>query len=201
MKTKQKIIGSVVILLVLIGFLVVGLYINRPKNHKLEEQDIFVDSIPSEIMQKTDSKMVTVYIQGEIKKPGVYSLSSGSILNDLVKAAGGFTDNAAPDTKLNLAKKLKDEDYFFVEGKSDNLPKLGNSEAIPTNNKGSNKVNINTASAAELDTLPGIGPTTAQKIIDYREKNGQYTSIEDLKKIGGIGDKTLDKFRDNIDIR
>jgi competence protein ComEA len=201
MKTKQKIIGSVVILLVLIGFLVVGILINKPKNHKLEEQDIFVDSIPSETLQKTDSKKVTVYIQGEIKNPGVYSLNSGSILNDLVKAAGGFTDNAAPDYKLNLAKKLKDEDYIFVEGKSVNLPNGGNSEAIPTNKKESKKVNINTATAEELDSLPGIGPTTAQKIIDYREKNGQYTSIEDLKKIGGIGDKTLDKFRDNIDIR
>lgn len=201
MKTKQKIIGSVVILLVLIGFLVIGLYVNKPKNHKLEEQDIFVDSIPGETTQKTENKMVTVYIQGEVKKPGVYSLSSGSILNDLVKAAGGFTDKAAADSKLNLAKKLKDEDYIFVEGKLENLPNGENSEAIPTNNKETKKVNINTASAAELDTLPGIGPTTAQKIVDYREKNGQYTSIEDLKKIGGIGDKTLDKFRDNIDIR
>ncbi|MFL0267807.1 helix-hairpin-helix domain-containing protein [Candidatus Clostridium radicumherbarum] len=201
MKTKQKIIGSVVILLVLIGFLVVGILINKPKNHKLEEQDIFVDSIPSETMQKTENKMVTVYIQGEVKKPGVYSLSSGSILNDLVKAAGGFTEKAAPDTKLNLAKKLKDEDYVFVPEKSEEISNNSNSAAVSSNNKESKKININTASAAELDTLPGIGPTTAQKIIDYREKNGQYTSIDDLKKIGGVGDKTLDKFRDNIDIR
>lgn len=201
MKTKQKIIGSVVILLVLIGFLVVGILINKPKNHKLEEQDIFVDSMPSETMQKTENKMVTVYIQGEVKKPGVYSLSSGSILNDLVKAAGGFTEKAAPDTKLNLAKKLKDEDYVFVPEKSEEISNNSNSAAVSSNNKESKKININTASAAELDTLPGIGPTTAQKIIDYREKNGQYTSIDDLKKIGGVGDKTLDKFRDNIDIR
>jgi competence protein ComEA len=63
------------------------------------------------------------------------------------------------------------------------------------------KVNINIASMEELDKLPGVGPVTAQKILDYREKNGEFNSIEDLKNIQGIGDKTLDKFRDNIDIR
>jgi len=201
MKTKQKIIGSVVILLVLIGFLVVGIFINKPKSHKLEEQDIFVDSNQNDTSQKADSKMVIVYIQGEVKKPGVYSLSSGSIVNDLVKAAGGFTDNANSDNKLNLAKKLKDEDYIFVERISEGLTDNSNSKATDINIKGTKKVNINNATAAELDTVPGIGPTIAQKIIDYRDKNGQFTSIEELKKVGGIGDKTLNKFRDNIDIR
>lgn len=200
MKTRQKVIGSVVILLVLIGFLVVGIIINKPKNHKINEEDIFVDSTPSQTSQITD-KMVTVYVQGEVKKPGVYSLKSGSIVDDLVKAAGGFTDNASSDNKLNLAKKLKDEDYVFVERKLDVLSENSNSKIANVIKKETDKVNINSATVEELDKIPGIGPTTAQKIVDYREKNGQFNSIDELKKVGGIGDKTINKFRDNIDIR
>lgn len=201
MKAKQKLLGSVFILLVLIGFLVVGIIINKPKSHKIEEEDIFVDSTSSQTSQKTESKMVTVYVQGEVKKPGVYSLKLGSIVNDLVKAAGGFTDNANSDNKLNLAKKLKDEDYIFVERKLEVLSENSNSKAVVVSKKETNKVNINSATAEELDKVPGIGPTTAQKIVDYREKNGQFSSIEELKKLGGIGDATINKFRDNIDIR
>jgi competence protein ComEA len=200
LKTKQKVIGSVVILLVLIGFLVVGIIINKPKSHKINEEDIFVDSTPRETSQITD-KMVTVYVQGEVKKPGVYSLKSGSIVDDLVKAAGGFTDNASSDNKLNLAKKLKDEDYVFVERKLDVLSENSNSKIANVIKKETDKVNINSATVEELDKIPGIGPTTAQKIVDYREKNGQFNSIDELKKVGGIGDKTINKFRDNIDIR
>lgn len=201
MKTKQKIIGSVFILLILIGFLVVGIIINKPKSHKINEEDIFVDSTPIQTSQKTESKMVTVYVQGEVKKPGVYNLKLGSIVDDLIKAAGGFTDNASSDNKLNLAKKLKDEDYIFVERKLDILSEKSNSIVSSVSKKETNKVNINSATIEELDKVPGIGPTTAQKIVDYREKNGQFNSIDELKKVGGIGDKTINKFRDNIDIR
>lgn len=201
MKTKQKIIGSVVILCVLVGFLIVGIIINKPKTHKVEEDDIFVENTSIESAQNTESKMVTVYIQGEIKKPGVYSLKSGSITEDLVKAAGGFTDNASSDNKLNLAKKLKDEDYILVEKKEEPSAEGENIKTITQSKKESDKVNINKATAEELDKVPGIGPVTAQKIIEYREKNGQFNSIDELKKVGGIGDKTLNKFRDNIDIR
>lgn len=201
MKTKQKIIGSVFILLILIGFLVVGIIINKPKSHKINEEDIFVDSTPIQTSQKTESKMVTVYVQGEVKKPGVYNLKLGSIVDDLIKAAGGFTDNASSDNKLNLAKKLKDEDYIFVERKLDILSENSNSIVSSVSKKETNKVNINSATIEELDKVPGIGPTTAQKIVDYREKNGQFNSIDELKKVGGIGDKTINKFRDNIDIR
>lgn len=201
MKTKQKIIGSVVILLVLVLFLVVGFIVNKPKSHKFNEDDIFVESTFSEDTQRSENKTITVYIKGEVKKPGVYKLKSGSIVDDLIKMAGGLTEEANPDSKLNLAKKLRDEDYIYVEKKVE-LSSSGanNIAAVQPENK-SEKVNINNATLKELDEIPGIGPVTAQKIIDYREKNGYFTSIEDLKKIGGIGEKTLDKFRDMIDIR
>lgn len=201
MKNKQKIVGSIVILLLIICFLVVGIMINKPKTHKVNEDDIFVEDSVNVTSQKIDDKKVTVYIQGEVKKPGVYSLKSGSIIEDLVKASGGYTENANTSSNVNLAKKLKDEDYVFIEKKPDVTGINSSTKNIQEVVKNNDKININTASLEELDKVPGIGPTTAQKIIDYRTKNGQFSSIEDLKKLGGIGDKTISKFRDKVDIR
>ena len=197
MKTKKKIIGSVVILVILAAFLVVGLVTNRSKPHKFNEDDIFVESTSDENIKTNEIKMVVVCIKGEVKKPGVYKLKSGSIIEDLIKQAGGFTEEANQESKLNLARKLKDEDYIYVEKKIE----TASIDALSSRNSHSDKININTATIEELDKLPGIGPSTAQKIIDYREKNGVFNSIDDLKKLGGIGDKTIDKFRDKVDIR
>lgn len=197
MKEKKKIIGSIVILIVFFVFLVVGYFISRPKVHSPNENDIFVDS---QSVEKQETKTITVCIEGEVKSPGVYKLKLGSIAEELVNKAGGFTESADRNTKLNLAKKLKDEDFIYIERKLDSTNsslKTGSSSGT----KGSDKININTATLEELDKVSGIGPVTAQKIIDYREKNGYYNSLEDLKKIGGIGDKTLNKFRDKVDIR
>jgi competence protein ComEA len=197
MKEKKKIIGSIVILIVFCVFLVVGYFTSRPKVHSPNENDIFVDS---QSVEKQEVKTITVCVEGEVKSPGVYKLKTGSIVEELVNKAGGFTESADKNTKLNLARKLKDEDFIYIEKKSDSTNsnlKIGNSNAT----KASDKININTATLEELDKVSGIGPVTAQKIIDYREKNGYYNSLEDLKKIGGIGDKTLNKFRDKVDIR
>lgn len=205
LKISKKLVGSIAVLVILSVFLVVGIILNKPKTHKVNDEDIFVEA-PVSTVQKIENRTITVYINGEVKNPGVFTLKLGSIVDDLVKAAGGLTSEANLNTKVNLAKKLKDEDYIYIDKKIDGT--MQNSiigTAIPSapvssiNSDG--KVNINTASMEELDKLPGIGPVTAQKIIDYREKNGGFSSIEDLNNIPGIGDKTLDKFRDNIDIR
>jgi competence protein ComEA len=201
MKNKQKFIGSIIILVCLIIFLVIGLYLNRPKDHKLSEDDIFVQSTFTSDKTGEDSKTITVYIKGEVKSPGVYKLKSGSIVEDLVKTAGGFTLDANPDSKVNLAKKLKDEDYIVIDKKPETAAGSENSKAAQQPNSADTAVNINEATLEELDKIPGIGPVTAQKIIDYRDQYGSFNSVEDLKKVGGIGDKTLAKFRDKVDIR
>lgn len=200
MKTKQKIIGSIVVLVILVIFLVIGFVMNKPKSYKYNEDDIFVEDTLSEEGDKYETKTITVCIKGEVKNPGVYKLASGSIVNDLIKVAGGLTAEANPDSKLNLAKKLRDEDYVYVDKKPDLISNANNNTS---SNAGSqnDKIDINSASIEELDKIPGVGPVTAQKIIDYREKKGYFTSIEDLTKIDGIGEKTVDKFRDLIDIR
>jgi competence protein ComEA len=201
MKAKKKIIGSIVILAILGIFLVVGLVINKPKTHKYNEDDIFVESTLSEGAEKIDSKLVTVCIKGEVSKPGVYRLKAGSIVEDLIRQAGGFTSEANTDSKLNLARKLKDEDYVYVDRKIDPAAAAESTSVQASKGIDDGKIDINSATLEELDKIPGVGPVTAQKIIDYREKYGTFGSIEDLKKIGGIGDKTIDKFRDKVDIR
>jgi competence protein ComEA len=200
-KYNKKVIGSIVILVVLTIFLAVGFFINKPKEHKVDEDDIFVDAPVTTEPVKIESKVITVFINGEVKNPGVYRLKPGSIVEDLVKAAGGVTEEANINSKLNLAKKLKDEDYVYIDNKNTVNPMQTSTVSVSNGNLENGKININTASLEELDKIPGVGPITAQKIIDYRESNGGFNALEDLKNIDGIGEKTFANFKDKIDIR
>lgn len=136
---------------------------------------------------------IKVHIAGEVKKPGLYKLEDGSRINDAVEAAGGFTDNADKDS-LNLAKVVEDGEQIVVPTKGGETADAGASASAQNNGK----VNINTADLATLQTLSGVGPSTAQKIIDYRTANGKFKTIEDVKKVSGIGEKTFEKFKDKI---
>lgn len=192
MKEKKKIIGSIVILSIFVFFIIIGYIISSPSK-KYKEEDIFTENIQKE----NTNSIITIYVNGEVKKPGVYELKENSRIEDAIKIAGGFSEEA-DKYKLNLAKKIKDEDYIYV----DKIKKENNSLEDKTkgiNNDG--KININEASKDELKTIPGIGDVTAQKIIDYRENNRGFNSIEDIKKIDRIGEKTFEKLKDKIDIR
>lgn len=197
MRNKKKLIGSIVILIIFSVFLLVGYFISKPSK-PLDSKEVFNET--SSIESK-ENKDITAYINGEVKSPGVYKVKEESRVEDLVKMAGGFTENA-DKYKLNLAKKLKDEDYIYVDKKIDGQSGAVTAQSSRSNGVGQDgKVNINSASKEELKTVPGIGDVTAQKIIDYREKNGAFSTIEDLKKVGRIGDKTLEKMKDKIDVR
>ena len=143
-------------------------------------------------------KPIVVHITGAIPRPGVYALPQGARVQDGISAAGGFLAEAEK-TNINLAQSLEDGeklDIPFVEGASPVLvtpvPEVVSSTT--------ELVNINTASIAELDTLPGIGPTTAQKIIDYRDQNGPFLSIEDIINVSGIGPASYERLKDLITV-
>jgi len=139
---------------------------------------------------------VRVYVSGAVATPGVYTLPPKSLVNDALKAAGGAAADADLD-KINLAQEVRDQQQIHVPRKGEPAPQQ------PTPGPGSpaaKKININTATLAELDTLPKIGPTTAQHIIDYRTKNGPFKKIEDLKNVSGIGDATFEGLRDLITV-
>lgn len=197
MRSKKRLIGSMVILIIFSVFLLVGYFISKP-SEPVDSKEVFNET-PA--IESKESKDITTYINGEVKTPGVYKVKEESRVEDLVKMAGGFTESA-DKYKLNLAKKLKDEDYIYVDKKVEGQSGVAAPQGSKSNGVGQDgKININAASKEELKTVPGIGDVTAQKIIDYREKSGSFSAIEDLKKLGGIGDKTLEKMKDKIDVR
>ena len=141
---------------------------------------------------------IVVDLRGEIAKPGVYELPAGSRLDDAIVAAGGLTDDADL-TQLNLAERLQDGSVVSVAGVASLDPALSAGERDPsivaTGNQQGALVNINTASATELESLPGVGEVTAGRIIDYREANGPYRSADDLVHVQGVSTRTIDGLR------
>lgn len=148
-----------------------------------------------------------VHVGGAVAAPGVYDLAEGARVLDAVEAAGGFAEGAARDA-LNLARAVSDGEQVVVPSEADIVAQ----EAVSAGAGGAaagagasaaaggagGKVNINTASAAQLDTLPGVGASTAEKIVADREANGPFKTVEDLKRVSGIGDKKFAALADAI---
>ena len=148
-----------------------------------------------------------VHVGGAVAAPGVYDLAEGARVLDAVEAAGGFAEGAARDA-LNLARAVSDGEQVVVPSGADSAAPVGlgggaggaAGGAGPRGGGGGGggKVNINTASAAQLDTLPGVGASTAEKIVADREANGPFKTVEDLKRVSGIGDKKFAALADAI---
>ena len=148
-----------------------------------------------------------VHVGGAVAAPGVYDLAEGARVLDAVEAAGGFAEGAARDA-LNLARAVSDGEQVVVPSEAD----IAAQEAVSAGAGGAaagagasaaaggagGKVKINTASAAQLDTLPGVGASTAEKIVADREANGPFKTVEDLKRVSGIGDKKFAALADAI---
>ena len=137
--------------------------------------------------------MLIVDVSGEVLKPGVYELVPNSRVNDAIKAAGG-PSKSADLSSINLARVIKDGEQIYVDRKSAPNTVRRNSSSSSSNGL----ININRANAKELEKLPGIGPVLASRIIEYRKANGAFGSIDELKKIPGIGGSKLEKFREKI---
>lgn len=145
-----------------------------------------------------------VHVTGAVVRPGLYDLPVGSRVMDAVEAAGGFVAEA-DKSGLNLAARLEDAQKLDVPFVSGFVPEADQgfvviSEGTPSPLAGSDLVNINTASLEELDTLPGIGPTIAQRIIEYREAIGPFMTIEDIVNVSGIGQATYEDIKDLITV-
>ncbi|HSL46518.1 MAG TPA: ComEA family DNA-binding protein [Anaerolineales bacterium] len=143
-------------------------------------------------------KPVIVYITGAVPRPGVYALPKNARVQDAISAAGGFLAEAEK-SQINLAALLEDGqklDVPFLEGALPILATPGPTVVSVT----TELININIASVSELDTLPGIGPSLAQRIIDYREQNGPFISPEDVINVPGIGPGNYERFKDQITV-
>lgn len=163
------------------------------------------DASPDDESSAKSSSAAEVYVDvdGAVVRPGVYRLKEGARVSQALDAAGGLTVEADV-TGLNRASKITDGQKIYVPtvGEQQAAAAVGGAESsaatTPDAGSSSGLVNINTASAAELQTLSGIGPSMAQSIIDERTKNGAFASVDDLMRVSGIGEKKLAKIKDCI---
>ena len=198
MSKKQKIIGGIVLFSIILAVCIYKYIDSRPKN--FNNEDIFVEEVikdaPSENRGAGVSK-ITVEIKGEVNKPGVYFMNKNSILKDLISEAGGPTERADL-WNVNGAELLKNNISYKIPPKV-TVSTTGGSAIQATINKNAidGKVNINTANEKELDSLPGIGKTMAEQIVSYRNGNGPFRELEDLKKVNKrLTDKIIDGLKD-----
>ncbi|HEL0632738.1 helix-hairpin-helix domain-containing protein [Streptococcus equi subsp. zooepidemicus] len=153
--------------------------------------------------QEIAAEDIVVDIKGAVHKEGVYKLAKGSRITDLIELAGGLTDQADKNA-INLAEKLSDEKVIYVAKLGENISVIKGSSAetqsASADHQKSEKVHLNRASLADLQSIPGIGAKRAQDIIDVRESLGGFKSLEDLRKVPGIGAKTLEKLKHEISL-
>lgn len=192
MRKRDKYILAAVIIVISFGILLATYFLGGKEDIKKDrEGSIFVEeeAIPVIVEEKNE---FVVEIKGEVKKPDVYRVVEGTILKELIEMAGGVTSEG-DISKVNRARKVINNECVVVAKKGEvqefNLGTGGVSNGL---------ININTASAAELDSLPDIGPSRVEAIIKYREKNGGFKNIEEIKNISGIGEKSFEKMKDLI---
>lgn len=203
---------TIIIFLIFLSFL----YMFRNKNYIYEFEPEYVESIKDdsigieELEEVIIKEQVPIYVCGEVQNPDVYYIEEGSIIKDAIILAGGFTDVANKEA-WNLAKEIQPGLKIDVPKVGEEIDKMTNSYDnsiedgtmldiynVDPSNRPIKLININKARANELTVLPGIGPVIANNIIQYREANGEFTSIEDIKKVPRIGLVTLEKIKDYI---
>lgn len=219
---KQKIILSIVISII---FVLVLIYVYQNLYEEdaeiiLTNEENVLDAETNEIVDSNEEissqnnreseETVVVHVIGEVNNPGVVTLPEGSRIIDAINMAGGKTEEADL-SKINLAYIVEDGTQIYIPRINEDLNQVnlisdgaGVGVVITDSNVEENeldsKVNINTASKEKLETLPGVGETTAQKIIDYREANGKFKTIEDIKNVSGIGDAKYESLKDKITV-
>lgn len=202
-KYKWFIVGSCVIA---IGMLI---FARGLVNDKEEENEW---TIPSEeehdpevseerLVQEPDVKNL-VDVKGAVENPGVYEVMLDERVIDVIEKAGGLKEGA-DETKINFAGRVTDEMVLYIPligEEGENMIVSAGASSTSTS-QGEGKININKATSDELQNLPGIGPSKAEAIIAYREDSGLFQTIDDLKLVTGIGDKTFEKLHDQIIVK
>ena len=186
-------IGAVVVLVIAALAFTVGIGILRGAVAPVDE--VVVDQTPA--ATPTSAGELYVHVSGAVQTPGLYVLPAGSRVVDAVAAAGGFAGDADRDA-VNLARTLDDGEQLPVPREGEVPPAAAAGTGSASSRDG--RVDLNTADATLLETLPRIGPALAERIITWRDDNGGFTSIEDLLAVPGIGDKMLESLRDLVTV-
>ena len=215
---KQKIILGIIISIIIISFLY---YIyTKDDQISISTEETIEENIVEEETEEENivEENIIVHVSGAVNKEGIVELAPNSRISDAIDQAEGLKENA--DTKeINLAFKLEDGMKIYIPtiGENNNIENEESSNYITSSGgtvqaqeenieinsdqKTSQKININTATQTELETLPGIGPSTSTKIINYREENGKFQTIEEIKEVSGIGDAKYENIKDLISVK
>ena len=205
MKENIKIIilALVVLAIILYNFATRLDIFDKSEDFSIENTNLVVSessNTKKEVPLEEKAK-IKIYITGEVVSPGVYELEENSRVEDAIHAAGGLTEKAVL-TNVNLAYVLEDADKIYIPNSNDDedtgIISSEISSSTPSNKN--QKININKANAQDLESVPGIGPSTAEKIVTYRNENGKFSSIDDLKNVTGIGEKKFESIKDYISI-
>ena len=188
----------------IIFVVVMGIFSSDEDEMILQETEIETNSSTSQIIESGEEEKIFVYAIGAVNKPGVIEVSVDSRLYEVIELAGGLTQNA-DQTAINLAKTVVDEEKIIIPYKEESSTKKENQKInqlfTETHSNNFGKININTAGVEELQMLSGIGKSTAEKIVNYRNENGKFEKIEDIKNVSGIGDSKLNSIKDKIVIK
>ena len=170
------------------------------QNFREENNNLTIENkVADTNLETVSNNTIVVEIKGEVMNPDVYTLNEGSIIKDLIEAAGGLTQEA-DISNINRAKEIKNHELIIIR----NINDLNIEEEYATEDKEINeesddgKISINDSDLSKLKEIPGIGEVKANSIISYREKNNGFKSIEELKNVDGIGEKTFEKIKDSI---
>ena len=215
-KKTKIIILIIVIILILLLFIIAYVYFYTGENGEElhienDSNSVLEEEINDSIFKIESTKSeITVHVVGEVNKPGVFTLKEGARIIDAIEAAGNTTEDADL-SKINLAYIIEDGVQIYVPRFGDNREEfltedagegvIADSFKLDETDSKESKVNINTANVEQLQTLPGVGIQTAQKIIDYREENGKFKSEEDIKNVPGIGDSKYNSLKDKIEAK
>ncbi|MFE7844985.1 helix-hairpin-helix domain-containing protein [Microbacterium sp. NPDC057407] len=183
-------IGAAIVLVIVAVAVTVAIGIIRGASTPVEEV-----RIDAPVTDAATPAVVQVHVSGAVAAPGLYLLSSGARVVDAIASAGGFGESADRDG-VNLARPVTDGEQLHVPAVGEVQTDLA--PADPPGGGGGGVIDLNTADEGQLDTLPRIGPALAQRIIQWREDNGRFTSVEDLLAVPGIGDKMLESLRDLV---
>lgn len=213
--SNNKII-IIVLVFIIIAFICIYFFTRNNLNDEYNEIENYeiIENITEE--EPVDMQEILVHVTGAVKREGIVRLKEGARIADAIEAAGGVTEKTNIG-QVNLAYEVEDGQKIYIpsidDKKEEGVEKIIEKEYVTSepgdevvfeeesNNNKNDKININTADLIELQEIPGVGEATAQKIISYREENGKFKNIEDIKNVKGIGDSKFEDMKENICIK
>ena len=206
-KLNQKpiIIGALVLIIMLIVIIV---YIGMQTKEYTNYEQLEISSEESKVQEEEQTAITTikVHIAGSVVTEGIVELEEGARIADAIQSAGGTTADANMQ-KINLAHKLQDGQKIYIPNLNEDETAIienggitESATASRTTINSTGKININTATQTELELVTGVGPSTATKIIEYREENGKFQTVEDIKNVPGIGDSKYESMKEQITV-